>query len=177
SKISFLTPPTQQQQTQTQQTMLIESNQKTYPPHPDGLFEAAVVDVIDEGYRDKEFGGEKKRVREARLVFETAEKRDDGKPFLLSAWATASLHEKATLRKLIEPIIGRAITAQEAKSFDLNSIKGKPCQVLVEHKLDTKGNTKAAIAKTLKTKAPYTASGTYVRKAKGEQNPDWNVNQ
>lgn len=72
---------------------------KTYPLCPEGPQQVVCVDVIDVGLVQTDFG-EKQKVR---LVFQSAAiDSDSGKPYQISSQLTASLHEKATLSRLIE---------------------------------------------------------------------------
>jgi hypothetical protein len=59
----------------------------------------------------------------------------DGKhfnqPAVISQTYTASMHAKSTLRHTLESWRGRQFTEKEAADFDVASILGKPCMVVV----------------------------------------------
>lgn len=57
-------------------------------------------------------------------------------PLSIGKFYTASLSEKATLRKELENWRGRSFTPQELAGFDVFNILGAPCQIVVTH---TKG--------------------------------------
>lgn len=61
-------------------------------------------------------------------------KPDPTKPFLVSAWLTASFHEEATLRKCMEswrgaPYTDNQISEFEIEGFDWSLMLGVPCMV------------------------------------------------
>jgi hypothetical protein len=51
----------------------------------------------------------------------------------IGAKYTLSLHEKATLRKLLQSWRGKAFTPDELKKFDVTTVVGKPCLLSVSH--------------------------------------------
>ena len=70
------------------------------------------------------------------------------KPKAMSKTYTASLNEKATLRKDLESWRNKAFTPEELKGFDLQNILGKPCllSVVEEEKNGNKYSKIASIA-------------------------------
>lgn len=54
-------------------------------------------------------------------------------PMTLGSFYTASMNEKATLRKHLESWRGRSFTDEEAAQFDVSSILGKACMLSVVH--------------------------------------------
>ncbi|MBY5728509.1 phage replication initiation protein, NGO0469 family [Rhizobium leguminosarum] len=70
---------------------------------------------------------------------------DPIKPFMVSAWLTASFHEEATLRKYMESWRGAPYTEQqisefETDGFDWSLMLGVPC--MVQMGLNKKGKVK-----------------------------------
>ena len=55
------------------------------------------------------------------------------KPRIISAMYTLSMYESAMLRKHIEQLIGRKLSAAEAQSYDVTQHLGTPCIVQVTH--------------------------------------------
>lgn len=47
---------------------------------------------------------------------------------------TLSLHEKASLRKMLDSWRGKAFSAEEAKNFDITKLIGAPCMINLIHK-------------------------------------------
>jgi hypothetical protein len=69
-------------------------------------------------------------VPEERVEFERDGKKLNG-PVVIGTTFTASMHEKANLRKQLEGWRGRKFTDEEAENFDVSSILGKPCMISV----------------------------------------------
>jgi len=71
------------------------------------------------------------------LLFELPDLRIniDGKdlPKGMSLIATASLHEKANLRKMLASWRGKDFTEDELKGFELRNVLGKPCRLNIVH--------------------------------------------
>lgn len=67
-----------------------------------------------------------------RIDFEKDGKKQNG-PAVIGKTYTASMNEKANLRKDLESWRGRAFTDEEAESFDVSSVLGKPCVIGVTH--------------------------------------------
>jgi hypothetical protein len=100
-----------------------------FVPAPEGLHNACCVDVVDLGDRETTWGLKHKVM----LIWEIAAKMEDGKPFTVRKWYTASLNEKSNLYKDLCAWRGRPFTAQELKGFDIENVLGAPCQVFVQH--------------------------------------------
>lgn len=108
-----------------------------------------------------------------RVVFETTELRQDGKPYLLfSRSFTPSLHEKAAFRAFLKQWFGRDLTTSEQNEFDTESLIGRPARVSVVHN-EYNGQTYANIGliRADKSGEPLKPSGKYVRQ-KDRQNND-----
>jgi hypothetical protein len=131
-----------------------------FVPAPEGMHSACCVDAVDLGDRETPWGMKHK----VALVWEIAVKMEDGKPFTVRKWYTASLNEKSNLYKDLCAWRGRPFTAQELKGFDIEKVVGTPCQVFVEHS-EKEGQVFANVR--VVTKAPtgpkLTPSGQYVR--------------
>ena len=112
--------------------MIIKNTASQFVPAPEGLHQSRIVDVTEPIEVDGKFG--KKRV--FRLIYELEAIAPTGKHYTAaSQQLTPSLHEKANLRKLIEKILGRALTVSElSEGIDLDSILlGKQVNIVVEH--------------------------------------------
>lgn len=101
----------------------------SFTPHPEGQFRAVCVDVVElRGVQTS--WGPKTMVR---LVFQTEEKLDNGKPALVSNRFGASLSEKSRLRPFIEAWRGKPFNADELKKFDLEVLIGANAVMQVTH--------------------------------------------
>jgi hypothetical protein len=108
---------------------------------PVGSHVAICVELIDLGTQHGEYQGKPNTRNQVVIRWETpSETMEDGQPFLVSAFFTNSLGEKATLRPILESWRGRAFTPEELASFDLQAILGKPCLISVIH--NEKGKAK-----------------------------------
>lgn len=107
-----------------------------------GTYAAVCYRVIDLGTQTNTYEGKQTSRHQVLLSFELDELMEDGRPFSVSMFLTASLHEKATMRKVLESWRGRAFTADELAGFDLRAVLGKPCMVSVV--VNDKGKTKVA---------------------------------
>lgn len=121
-------------------------------PVDPGLYSAICYAVYDLGTQEAN-NPQFKDTRKLAMLFELSEERIevDGKdlPRGMSMLATASLHQKANLRHLLESWRGREFTAEELDDFELGKLLGKPCQVQVMHKRKTNGETIAVISNIL----------------------------
>lgn len=108
---------------------------------------ARCVGLIDLGTQQSEYQGKTTYARKIVVRFELpnelmAEGDYAGKPFLVSKFYTASLSEKANLRKDLESWRGRPFTDKELMGFDSKNLLDKPCMVNVVH--TEKGKAKIA---------------------------------
>ena len=123
--------------------------QKNRPLPPAETHLARVVDIIDLGTQveinDK---GEKKEKRKLRVTFELPNERavfDEAKgdePFLIGRTYTQSMHEKSNLRPLASAVLGKTLTDEECRRFDVTALVGRTCLVSVEHRQKKDGSEK-----------------------------------
>jgi hypothetical protein len=69
-------------------------------------------------------------VPEHRIEYEHQGKRIEG-PLTIGAWYVASMNAKAILRQHLEGWRGRKFTDEEAAAFDIETVLGKPCTLMV----------------------------------------------
>ena len=107
-----------------------------FSPHPEGQYPAVCVDFLDLGERVKTFpGSEPKLTYCIALVFQSGEKNEAGRLHEVSAEFTASMHEKSSLRKLLEDWRGKTYTKEEVtQGIPADKLVGKSCLLTVEHK-------------------------------------------
>jgi hypothetical protein len=120
----------------------VREPESNFTPAPEGLHVAACCDVVDLGLRDTGFG-EKHQV-EIRWMLEDENER--GLRYIVRRRYTASLSEKASLRKDLETWRGRKFAPAELKGFDLEKLLGAGCQVQVVHKMTDQGKTFANVS-------------------------------
>ena len=125
--------------------IIVKQPEEKFPTAPEGSFAAICVDEIDMGKVTSEWNGEKRDRHMVRLVWQINEEDDDGKLFLVKQDYTASLDEKAKLRKLLQSWRGRAFTALELAGFDLETIIGSGCMVTIVHNRGSRGGVFANV--------------------------------
>lgn len=118
---------------------------KDFEPVSEGIHSAVLAEVVDKGMQPTPFG-EKHKVM---FVWMTDEADEDGKTKLVFQSFTASLHEKATLRKAIKAIRGKDIDGQD---FDVESLKGSQNQLVIQHNEAANGKVYANIQAIMKAK-------------------------
>lgn len=116
-----------------------------FAQHPAGVFAARCTRIIDLGTQNEDFQGKPKKSHKVIFFFETTELMPDGemagKPFLVNKEYTASLGEKATLRKDLESWRGRKFSDPELEGFDIKNVLGKPVMLnIVEYQKRNGGN-------------------------------------
>lgn len=116
---------------------------------------ARCIRVIELGTQKKEYQGQTSWKRQTLIVWELpnnlmTEGEHAGKPFTISQFYTASLGEKANLRRDLENWRGRAFTEEELNGFDQKRILGQPCLLnLVEKEGKVRVNAVSAIVKNM----------------------------
>lgn len=118
-----------------------EPESSSFTPCPAGTYPARCVLIADLGTQESDYQGETKRAAKLFVQFEICEpetRREDGKAFCIGKRFTASLHEKAGLRKTLESWRGRPFSPDELRGFSLVNVLGKPCLLSVVQ--ETKGD-------------------------------------
>lgn len=132
--------------------IVTEGNGSTFEQAPVGNHLARCVKIIDIGTQHGEYQGKPRSVRQVVIMWELPDELMSegdfaGKPFIVSKWYTASLSEKANLRKDLECWRGRQFTAEELKGFDLKAILDKCCMLNVS--LNEKNKAKVSTVSQL----------------------------
>lgn len=109
---------------------------------PAGTHVARCVKMTDLGTQQGEWQGKPIYRRQIVLSWELPnELMDDGRPYLISAFYTASLHEKSKLRAHLVNWRGREFTDAELMGFDSKNLLGKTCML----QLTTNANGKVRV--------------------------------
>lgn len=106
---------------------------------PEGVYDARCIKLIDLGTQTQtgQFGTKsQKQIMVTWELLDNEAKMQDGRPFAASQFYTASLHEKAKLRKDLEAWRGRKFTDEELEGFDLSTVLGTYCQLQIVHSTD-----------------------------------------
>ncbi len=145
--------------------MIVKQPDEKFPTAPEGTFAAVCIDEIDLGKVKTTFNGDERERNMVRLLWQIDEDDKDGKPYVVRQDYTASLDEKAKLRKHLQAWRGRSFTPAELMGFDLESVVGVGCLISIVHATGRKGGTFANVEGVMKlpkgTNAP--APRDYVR--------------
>jgi len=106
---------------------------------PVGMHLARIYQIIDLGTTEQtgQFGGKKRKVQVLlELPLETAifDPNKGEQPYYVRGMYTLSMHEKSTLRKDVQSMLGKTLTDEEAKKFNIFTLIGKECMVNVIHR-------------------------------------------
>jgi len=136
--------------------------QAEYVKHPEGFPQAVCVDVVDLGMQETAYGQKHK----VKIVWETTELMEDGRPFTVQTVAPISLDPRSNLRKTLESWRGCKFTAEELKGFDLESLLNVNAQIQIIHDTDAEGKEWANVQTVVPLSGgmePIKPSGHYVR--------------
>jgi hypothetical protein len=126
--------------------IIAENKGTNYEPIPAGNYVARCYSMIHIGTVTENVMGTEKQLNKVRLTFELPTetkvfKEENGEqPHVISKEFTLSMHEKATLRKMLESWRGKGFTEQEAKGFDITVLCGIPCMLNIIHKPSKDGS-------------------------------------
>ena len=129
-------------------TVSESSGVQAFEPIPAGTYPARCAGLIDLGvHKNEMYGTERPRVRIIwELPTETIQRNGETEPRWISKPYTASLNEKAELRRDLDSWRGRSFTAVELKRFELISVIDMPCMLSIIHKTSKNGNTYACVS-------------------------------
>ena len=111
-----------------------------FEPIPAGNHIARCYSMIHIGTILENVMGTDKLMNKVRIGFELPletkvfNEEKGEQPYSIGKDFTLSMHEKSTLRKILESWRGKRFTEDEAKSFDITVLLGVPCMVNVIHK-------------------------------------------
>ena len=140
-------------------------------PHPEGIFSAVCVDVMDLGLVETEYQGQHRMKPKVKLVFESEAVTPDGKRCSVAKSVTASLGSKASLTSLLGKWRGRPVQPNE--TIELSKLIGACCTLVISHQTNLNGKIYAsidAISKPTKRVAP---SGQYDPAAARQRYAEW----
>jgi hypothetical protein len=119
---------------------------------PAGAHVARCIRIIDIGTQKGEYQGQPTFKHQFIMGWELSNELmtsgdSAGKPFTVSKFYTASLNEKAALRKDLASWRTRDFTEEELKGFDVQSVLGKACMLSIT--LNDKGKAKVSAVMAL----------------------------
>lgn len=111
-----------------------------FEPIPAGNHIARCYSMIHIGTILENVMGTDKLLNKVRIGFELPletkvfNEEKGEQPYSIGKDFTLSMHEKSTLRKMLESWRGKRFSDDQAKSFDITALLGVPCMVNVIHK-------------------------------------------
>ena len=141
--------------------MRMKTNSGNFQPCPEYTGSAVCVDVTPLKSVQTQYGPKDK----FRFVFEVGETKDDGTPWCVwSAPFTPSYHENSALRPFLKKWMGREMTQDEAKDFDIESLLGRAAHITVIHEhADGEVYANIALIQPDKSAQPLKPTGKFVR--------------
>lgn len=136
------------------------SDSKDFEVVPEGVYTARCIRHIDGGTQETDFQGNISYKRQLRLTWELLDdevKMNDGRPFAISKTYTASLNDRANLRRDLEAWRGKKFTAEELKGFESKFLIGTYCTIQIIHRQSAKGNMYANVNSIMAAKKPFPA--------------------
>ena len=137
-----------------------------FTPCPEYTGRAVCVDITPLKAYETEYGIKQK----FKIAFELDlidQSRNPAQPWVvMTAPMTASLHEKAGLTKFLKDWHGRALTAEETVSLNLDGLIGRPATVVIVHEQSRDGTKTFSNIKLImphKSGEPLKPSGLWVR--------------
>lgn len=122
---------------------------------PIGTFVARCISIIDLGTQKGEYQGKPNIARKCYVAWELPnEKMEDGRPFIVGKFYTASLGEKANLRKDLVNWRGKAFTAEELMGFEERNLLDKTCMLSLTENANNKVRVTGVMSKPKEVPAP-----------------------
>lgn len=109
--------------------IMVKDNGGDFEEIPTGVHRAVCINVYDVGVQPGFQGGPP--AHKVVILWELEPKDSKGRRFQITKIYTLSIGDKSNLGNDLASWRGRPFTAGERQGFDLDAIKGKPCQVNV----------------------------------------------
>lgn len=132
---------------------------KEYEKLSEGVHSAVLADIVDLGVQDTQYGPKRK----VRFVWLTDEVDAEGQTKRAFETFTASLHEKATLRKRVDQIVGKTGVPVSGE-FNLESLIGVNRRLVIQHNEGGQGNVYANVTSTLAPEKKLSVPKDFQRK-------------
>lgn len=131
-----------------------EGEGRVFSPAPSGTHQAVCFGTWDIGWQVSEWMGKELEQRKVIIGWEINELMEDGnfkgKRYTVYKRYTASLSERANLKKDLESWRGKSFTDEERKRFDVENLIGANCMLSIVHKTSVGGKTYANISSVSK---------------------------
>lgn len=135
-------------------TVAINSG-KDFEKLAEGIHNAVLADIVELGIQETQYGPKEK----LRFVWLTDSVDSEGKTMRAFETFTSSLHEKATLRKRVDQIVGKGLDNTPGKGlvaltpkgeeYDIEMLLGVNRRLVIQHNENGKGDVYANVTSTL----------------------------
>lgn len=125
--------------------ILVEPGKSEFELIPEDTYSSVCYAIVDNGEAYDEKWGKVKRKVTFMWELEFENKAGQEKRSSISKTYVFSMHENASLRKMLKAWRGREFTAEELKGFDLENVLGAPCLLQITHYTTADGNVRAGI--------------------------------
>jgi hypothetical protein len=101
---------------------------------PAGMFPAICYRILDLGTQPVSFQGETKNKHQVLISWELHDEDTtmaDGRPMVIQKRYTLSMHEKASLRIMLESWRGKKFADAECANFDIENLLGQTCYISI----------------------------------------------
>lgn len=126
--------------------VIVKDGGEEFEKIPTGMHSAICVNVFDMGYQKSIIGSDEIIAHKIAILWEIDQKNSKGENFTVCAEYTASLNQRANLRKILESWRGKAFTKEELNGFDLDNVKNKMCTLNLVEKVKNNGKTWVDVA-------------------------------
>jgi hypothetical protein len=157
--------------------IIAKENKGEYSTAPEGLWPAVCCDVVDMGMVQSQWG----QSHQVRIVWQLEDiDPTNKKPYQVQRRFRLSLHEKSSLRPMLESWRGNKFSEEDLEGFDLERLIGVNCQVQVIHNVKSQNKVYANVQAVVRAAkgAPKLTVRDYVRveerqhRDELEQHPD-----
>lgn len=114
--------------------LIAKDSQKEFKPLDAGTHIARVCGIIHLGTRTENIKGADVTRNRIYISFEVPNKlKEDGTPFTIGQEFTLSMNKQGNLLPFVESMLGRQMTKDETKEFDVYTLLGKTAMLNVIH--------------------------------------------
>lgn len=132
--------------------LIAKDSQKEFKPLDSGTHIARVCSIIHLGTRTENIKGVDVTRNRIYITFEVPTKlKDDGTPFTIGQEFTLSMNKQGNLLPFIESMLGRQMTKDETREFDVFTLVGKTAMLNVIH---TAPNAEGNVYANIKSVSP-----------------------
>jgi hypothetical protein len=115
---------------------IIATESKNYPPAAAGIQQGVIAKVVDLGIVEGNYKGKPTKAHKIQIIWQVAEKDDEGQPKRVNEFFTLSTDEKSNLRKRMINLFGQPAPA----GFDYEKLVGTQRVLVISHSKSKDGS-------------------------------------